>query len=161
MIAEKSHVFFGQNFHDFLFYAMFLPSKSPYDRKLCERKPQPKKLNDSRKIACFFCRWRLSWFSFFMQRFCPVNHVLIASYASVKRNQKSVMTAEESHVFFSVKISIIFFFMPRFCPVNHLLIANYASVKRNPRSAMTAGKSHVLFVSENFHDFPFLYNVFA
>ena len=144
MIAEKSHVFFGQNFHDFLFYAMFLPSKSPYDRKLCERKPQPKKCNDSRKIACFFCRWRFSWFSFFMQRFCPVNHVLIASYAIVKHNQKSAMTARNLHVLFKRwKFSRFPFFMPRFCPVNHFLIASYASVKHNPKSAMTARKSHV------------------
>ena len=81
-----------------------------------------------------------------MQRFCPVDHVLIASYAKVKRNPKSAMTAETSNVFL-VNIFMFFLF--------------YASVKRNQKSAMTAGKSHVLFVSENFHDFSFLYNVFA
>ena len=35
-----------------------------------------------------------------IQRFCPVNHVLIASYANVKQNAQSAMTAGKLHVFF-------------------------------------------------------------
>ena len=34
---------------------------------------------------------------FFMQRFCPLNIILIANYTSVKHNQKSAMTAKKSH----------------------------------------------------------------
>ena len=82
-----------------LFFATFLPGRSHFYRKLCERKTQSKESNSSRKIACFFFGENFYDFPFFSQRFYPVDHVLIANYASVKHNQKSAMTAGKSHVF--------------------------------------------------------------
>ena len=51
-----------------------------------------------------------------MQRFCAVNHVLIASYASLELNPKGVITAGKSHAFFSAKIFMIFVFHAIFLP---------------------------------------------
>ena len=98
-----------------IFYAIFLPSKWRCNRKLCKRKTQPKNRNDSLIIACFFFHE-----NFFKQGFIPVNDVLIASYANIKRDSKSATTAWKAHVLFRRD-----FFMQLFRPVNHVLIAIY------------------------------------
>ena len=84
-----------------------------------------------------------------MQRFCPVNHVLIKGYVSVKHNPKAQSQPENRTSFFSVKILMIFLFMQRFCLANHVSITSYASVKHNQKRAMKAGKSYVFFGGVN------------
>ena len=130
---------------------MFLPSKSRFNRKLLKRKTQSKKRNDSGIITCFFGE---NFHDFPFLRNVSVDHVFIASYASVKRNPKSAMTAGKSHVFlfFGEDFHDFPFFMQRFCPVNNILMANYTRVKHNKKSAMTAKKSH-------FHDFPLIMHI--
>ena len=148
MTAVKSHVLkknLVKIFMIFPFYATFLPSKSCFNRKLCKRKTQSKNRNDRRKIA----------------RFCAVNNVLIASFASVKSKQKPQWQPENRMFFFQRKLFMIFLLYATFLPSNHVFIASFASVKRNPKTTMTAWKSHVFFSAQTFHDFPFLCNVSA
>ena len=101
MTARKSHdfSFLVKRNMIFPFYATVLTSKSCFNHKLCKRKIQSKNRNDSRKIA----------------RFCPVNHVLIAIFTSVKRNPKTIMTAGKSK-FFSAKIFHDFLYSCTFLP---------------------------------------------
>ena len=119
MTAGKSHVF-----HSVKIFMIFL-----FFCKICKHKTPTKNRNDSRKIAFFLIK--IFMIFFFMQRFCLVNHVLVAGYASVKHNPKSAMIAGKSRVFLLIKMFMIFFF--------------FESVKHNPKSAMTAGKSNVCF----------------
>ena len=132
MTAEKSYVFVGENFHEFQFYATFLPSKSLFNRQLCKRKTLSKKRNESRKIACFLIfGGNFHDFSFF---FFFSTFLSSKSLSKRKLYKRKTQSKKRNDIW---KITF-FFFLQRFCAVYHVSIASYASVKHKPKSAMTA-----------------------
>ena len=104
----------------------------------------------------FFFRWQFSCFSFFTQRLCSVDFVLIASYASANRNPKSATTAVKSFFFGENFHNFPFFFYKTFPPSRSRFHRKVCKLKTQSKERNDSRKiACFLFFGEDFHDFPF------
>ena len=133
----------------FLLQVTFLTSKSRFNCKLCNRKTQSKKAQWQPENRVFFGE-NFHDFPFFMQRFCPVNNILMANYTRVEHNQKSAMTAKKSH------FHDFPFFYATFLTSKSLFNRSLYKGKTQSKNRNNSRKiACFLFFGENVHDFPF------
>ena len=101
---------------------------------------------------------------FFVQGFCPVNHVSNANYATVKPNPKSVMAPGKSHVFnFLVNIFMFFLFYSTFFTSGSRYNGKLCKRKTQSKNRNDSRKIVCFFSvsAKTFYDLPFLCKVSA